>query len=183
MQKPLFIFLLLVMNSFFICAQSTEVRYFSNEQLTKETTEEKAKFSQSVIQNADGSATTEVKNLKNNEVIRSETWKEKEPYGIWKTQTGRGIEEMDYNFPLVYSEAPCTDSSLINHQDSPNDQLPKLTSADSTMMTFLMKNLRYPAFARENGIEGRVVVQFIINESGMVENPVVMKGVQTTVDK
>jgi protein TonB len=183
MNKTFLIALLLLMHAVFIDAQSVEVKYFSNEQLTKEATKEKAKFSQAVIQNPNGSITMEVKNLKKDEVIRSETWKGKEPYGVWKIQRGNGIEEMDYDFPLIYSEATCIDSSLINHQDSPNEKVPKLTSADSTMMTFLMKNLHYPSFARENGIEGRVMVQFIIDESGMVENSVVMKGVQTTLDK
>ena len=82
MQKSSFISLLFVMHSVFIHAQSEEVKYFSNEQLTKETAKEKAKFSQTVIQNADGSVTTEEKNLKKDEVIRSETWKGKEPFGI-----------------------------------------------------------------------------------------------------
>ena len=100
-----------------------------------------------------------------------------------KIQTGKGIEEMDYDFPLIYSEAPCIDSSLINDQNISNDNAPKLISADSNMMTFFMRNLRYPSFARENGIEGRVMVQFIISESGTVEDPVVMKSVQTTLDK
>lgn len=42
---------------------------------------------------------------------------------------------------------------------------------------FLQKNLKYPAFARENNIQGKVIVEFIVNEDGSVSNAVVKKGI------
>lgn len=41
----------------------------------------------------------------------------------------------------------------------------------------LQKNIRYPEMARKAGIEGRVIVQFIVNEEGDVENPRVIRGI------
>jgi len=41
----------------------------------------------------------------------------------------------------------------------------------------LQKNIRYPEMARKAGIEGRVIVQFIVNEDGNVENPRVIRGI------
>lgn len=41
----------------------------------------------------------------------------------------------------------------------------------------LQKNIRYPEMARKAGIEGRVIVQFIVNEQGEVENPRVIRGI------
>ncbi len=41
----------------------------------------------------------------------------------------------------------------------------------------LQKNIRYPEMARKAGIEGRVIVQFIVNEQGKVEDPRVIRGV------
>lgn len=41
----------------------------------------------------------------------------------------------------------------------------------------LQKNIRYPEMARKAGIEGRVIVQFIVNEEGKVENPRVIRGI------
>lgn len=41
----------------------------------------------------------------------------------------------------------------------------------------LQKNIRYPEMARRAGIEGRVYVQFIVNERGEVENPQVIRGI------
>src|SRR5690625_3402954 len=37
--------------------------------------------------------------------------------------------------------------------------------------------IRYPEMARRAGIEGRVHIQFIVNERGEVENPVVVRGI------
>ncbi|MDX1639715.1 MAG: energy transducer TonB [Balneolaceae bacterium] len=41
----------------------------------------------------------------------------------------------------------------------------------------LQKQVRYPEMARKAGIEGRVIIQFIVNESGHVEDPRVVRGI------
>jgi protein TonB len=41
----------------------------------------------------------------------------------------------------------------------------------------LQQKIRYPEMARRAGIEGRVFIQFIVNEQGQVENPQVMRGI------
>lgn len=41
----------------------------------------------------------------------------------------------------------------------------------------LQRQIRYPEMARRAGIEGRVFIQFIVNERGEVENPIVMRGI------
>jgi len=41
----------------------------------------------------------------------------------------------------------------------------------------LQQKIRYPEMARKAGIEGRVIIQFIVNEQGQVENPRVVRGI------
>ncbi len=41
----------------------------------------------------------------------------------------------------------------------------------------LQRQIRYPEMARRAGIEGRVYIQFIVNERGEVEDPVVTRGI------
>lgn len=41
----------------------------------------------------------------------------------------------------------------------------------------IQQKIKYPEMAQKAGIEGRVIVRFIVNEKGEVENPEVMKGV------
>ena len=41
----------------------------------------------------------------------------------------------------------------------------------------LQRKIRYPEMARRAGIEGRVYIQFIVNERGEVEDPRIMRGI------
>lgn len=41
----------------------------------------------------------------------------------------------------------------------------------------LYESVEYPPFAKEVGIEGRVIVQFVVDEEGNVQNPTILKGV------
>ncbi|MDX1637015.1 MAG: energy transducer TonB [Balneolaceae bacterium] len=41
----------------------------------------------------------------------------------------------------------------------------------------LQQKVRYPEMARKAGIEGRVIIQFIVNEEGNVESPRVVRGI------
>ncbi len=44
-------------------------------------------------------------------------------------------------------------------------------------MKALQKSIQYPEMAKEAGIEGRVIVQFIVDKDGAVTNPTVARGV------
>ncbi len=47
----------------------------------------------------------------------------------------------------------------------------------------LQQKINYPDMARKAGIEGRVIIQFIVNEQGQVENPRVIRGIGGGCDK
>lgn len=48
---------------------------------------------------------------------------------------------------------------------------------------FISKNLRYPEIAAENGISGKVYVQFAVNSKGKVVDAIVVRGVDPALDK
>ncbi len=48
---------------------------------------------------------------------------------------------------------------------------------------YIAQNLRYPEIAAENGISGRVIVQFAVNTNGRVVDAVVVAGVDPALDK
>ena len=56
---------------------------------------------------------------------------------------------------------------------------------NSELQKFMMKNLRYPALAQENKVEGRVMVLYIVNEEGVVSSvtPVHFNGHKATETK
>ena len=43
------------------------------------------------------------------------------------------------------------------------------------MLEFLYSNIKYPAIARENGIEGQVVVSFVVEKDGTITDPKVVR--------
>jgi protein TonB len=47
----------------------------------------------------------------------------------------------------------------------------------------LQQKINYPDMARKAGIEGRVIIQFIVNEQGQVEDPRVIRGIGGGCDK
>jgi len=53
------------------------------------------------------------------------------------------------------------------------EQQPKLIGG----IKGLQEKVEYPELARRAGIEGRVIIQFIVNENGEVENPRVLRGI------
>ena len=53
------------------------------------------------------------------------------------------------------------------------EQMPQLIGGVAS----LQKKVRYPEMARRAAIEGRVTIQFIVNEQGKVENPRVIRGI------
>jgi len=48
---------------------------------------------------------------------------------------------------------------------------------------YIGQNLRYPEIASENGISGRVIVQFTVNSKGQVTDAVVVRSVDPALDK
>ncbi len=49
--------------------------------------------------------------------------------------------------------------------------------AEDNMLRFIYGNITYPDSARIEGIEGRVVLQFVIDESGLVTDPKILKDI------
>lgn len=48
------------------------------------------------------------------------------------------------------------------------EQAPEYPGGDKALMEFIKKNLKYPSFAAENGIQGRVYVSFVVEKDGSV---------------
>ena len=63
------------------------------------------------------------------------------------------------------------------------EQNPAFPGGDAELMKWLQKNLKYPASAQENGIQGRVLVQFVVNKDGSIVDPKVLRSVDPALDK
>lgn len=63
------------------------------------------------------------------------------------------------------------DSNVNKHLIETLDRMPLFVVGDSNMYKYVLKQINYPVVAKDNGIEGRVYVQFIIDEEGSVLSP------------
>ena len=50
-------------------------------------------------------------------------------------------------------------------------------------LKWLQKNMDYPQIAQENGVQGQVVVRFVVNKDGSIVDPVVVRSVDPYLDK
>lgn len=75
-------------------------------------------------------------------------------------------------------------------QDSENDKKvfdvvevpPVFVGGEKAMFEYLSKNIRYPVEAQKQKIQGRVVVQFVVNDEGKVSNAKIVYSIDTYLD-
>lgn len=63
------------------------------------------------------------------------------------------------------------------------EQMPQFPGGQSALMSYLGSNMRYPAMAIENEIEGRVVVKFVVGKDGNISNVQIIKTLDPSCDK
>ena len=64
------------------------------------------------------------------------------------------------------------------------EQMPEFPNGGMAgLMQFLSKNIKYPTIAQENGTQGRVTVQFVVNKDGSIVDAKVLRGVDPYLDK
>lgn len=62
------------------------------------------------------------------------------------------------------------------------EQMPEFPGGMKELMSFLSKNIKYPKAAQENGIQGRVIVQFVVEKDGTPTEFKVMRSVDPDLD-
>lgn len=58
--------------------------------------------------------------------------------------------------------------------DAPQ-QMAQFPGGEEALMKWLQKNLKYPARAQDQGVQGRVMVKFIVNKDGSIQNATVQR--------
>ena len=63
------------------------------------------------------------------------------------------------------------------------EQSPQFPGGEAALMEFIRKQLQYPAEAKKNNEEGRVMVQFVVTRDGAIRNAEVVRGVSRSLDQ
>lgn len=87
-----------------------------------------------------------------------------DPNAVDATEVNQIIEEPKEEPPFTYVE-----------------QMPEFPEGD--ILSYIVKKIRYPDVAAENGISGKVYVQFVVGKSGEITDVTVLRGVDPSLDQ
>lgn len=90
-----------------------------------------------------------------------------------------GVEIMDYHAEVAEEvvEEEAIPFALV-------EEKPKFQGGDANNFSkWVNSHLNYPEIAKENGVQGRVTLQFTVNTDGSVSNVTVLRGVDSSLDK
>jgi protein TonB len=63
------------------------------------------------------------------------------------------------------------------------EDMPEFPGGEAALRNFIGTSVRYPQIAQENGIQGRVYVQFVVDRDGSVTNATIARGVDPSLDR
>lgn len=63
------------------------------------------------------------------------------------------------------------------------ETMPQYPGGNNGLIQYIGSNLIYPAYAQENGIQGRVIVQFWVETDGTIKDVVVVRGIDPSLDQ
>jgi protein TonB len=93
-----------------------------------------------------------------------------------ETNVGVVTQEGDDNATELPDEEPVADPDAGKIFTFVEEQA-EFPGGEEARITFLQKNIKYPALARENGIEGRVYVTFVVGPDGSIRDVKVLRGI------
>ncbi|MFR9166655.1 MAG: energy transducer TonB [Dysgonomonas sp.] len=63
------------------------------------------------------------------------------------------------------------------------EEQPQFSGGDSQLTKYLNNNIRYPVISLENGVQGRVIIRFLVKKDGTVSNVRALRGIDPSCDK
>lgn len=105
-----------------------------------------------------------------------------------KTQEGdKNAKVVDENVDLKKDDAP----KIVEEKPQPKEeeiftfveQVAEFPGGTSEMVKFLQSNIKYPAMERENNIDGKVFVKFVVESDGRIGDVQILKKVSPGLDQ
>lgn len=93
------------------------------------------------------------------------------------------------NVTVTQTSSNQTENQLNKNNDEPDtepyvqvEEMPLFPGGDLALLKYLGENTTYPERAKENNIQGKVILRFCINENGSVSRVSVLNGVDPDLD-
>ena len=97
------------------------------------------------------------------------------------------INTEDNKDKVVAISAPVTSAPIEEEEDNVIfqvvEKMPSFPGGDAALFKFLIENVKYPVIAQENGVQGRVICQFVVNRDGSIVDVEVVRSVDASLDK
>jgi protein TonB len=110
---------------------------------------------------------------------------------VMKTQqqvveTTGAVGSVDFDKGTDDEEAPVATTENLTEETEEAyvivEQMPEFPGGNEELMSFISKNLVYPRIAQENGDEGAVYINFVIDKAGKVSKITVVRSVSAVCD-
>jgi TonB family protein len=62
------------------------------------------------------------------------------------------------------------------------EEMPQFPGGDTELLKFIAENTRYPENAKQNNIQGRVIIRFCVTKTGSIDKVSILKGVSYELD-
>lgn len=62
------------------------------------------------------------------------------------------------------------------------EEMPEYPGGMAECLKFLGQNIKYPVEAQQKGIQGKVIVRFVVEKDGSISNPMVVRGISPHLD-
>ena len=63
------------------------------------------------------------------------------------------------------------------------EEMPSFPGGNGALMSYLASNIKYPVVAQENGVQGRVIVSFVVERDGSISDVKVARSVDPSLDR
>lgn len=84
---------------------------------------------------------------------------------------------------MGYAQEDSTTAKIETSVESVIEKQPEFPGGMNALMQYLQRSIRYPAICQQQGVQGRVVVQFVVDTDGSITDIQVVKRVNPHLDK
>lgn len=91
------------------------------------------------------------------------------------TDEVNGMDIADLNKMMVGEDSTSAPYSVV-------EQMPEFPGGEAALRKYLANSVKYPRIATENGVQGKVYVNFVVDKNGGISNVKVVRGVDAALD-
>lgn len=186
MKQGLILLLLISMGIHAVFAQEIVKTVYYKDRYTKASNEKKAKYVEYTIKEADGTLTRQTRKIATNNIIES-YGQDNAQNGVWILEKG---DTLNFDFTVEYGnkEYPGVikfelDKKQLLSEVNGSFEPPIMKIYNNEIFKLLNENIRYPEVAQENGDQGKIISQFIIDENGQMLDLRIIQNATKVLDK